>query len=175
MKEKNESLASPAEGKALRMLLIEDSDTDDFILRRALSKYAKNIRGFRARNFSEGEEALKKGDLDFVMLDLGLPDTAGPVETYERIKKWTDKFPIIVMTSLEDHVLAKLMVQEGVADFLHKDMIIKNPERILEAIDFSVTRHALRHKTEAEKEKILAEMKQKDTVLNCFMGGYSIF
>src|ERR1035437_7110296 len=95
------------ENSSLNVLLIEDSDTDAFIIQDALSHYDKNTECQRATTLHAGEEILKKGDVDLLLLDLGLPDTASPKDTYEQVKKWSDKIPIIIMTNLNDHALAK--------------------------------------------------------------------
>ncbi len=155
------------ESPLLNVLLIEDSDTDAFIIQTAISRHHKDARCQRAATLREGEEILKNEGVDLLLLDLGLPDTASPKDTYEQIKKWSDKLPIIIMTNLQDHVLAKTMVHEGAADFLNKDQIAKDPTHIQKAIDFAIERHAI-------GKKLVQESKDKDAILNCFMGGYSI-
>jgi DNA-binding NarL/FixJ family response regulator len=151
----------------LRILLIEDSDTDSYIIQNALRQHKKNAVCTRVATLHDGEALLQKGEADAVLLDLGLPDTPSPSDTYEQMRKWAHKIPVIIMTSLQDHELARRMVQEGAADFLNKDVIAKDPKQIQNAIDFSVARHAI-------TRKITEESKEKDAMLNCFMGGYSV-
>ena len=158
----------------LRVLLIEDSDIDAFVIQKALSKYKENSQFMRASTLKAGEEILLKGEVDIVLLDLGLPDTASPEDTYKQIKKWTDKLPVVIMTNLKDHALAKTMVYEGAADFMNKDVIARDPRHIQDAIDFSIERHAAGRKLVSEKEKAQEELKGKDAILSCFMGGYSV-
>ena len=160
--------------KSLNILLIEDSSTDAFTIKDALNRYADAPNCSHAETFAQGEKILQEGNIDLVFLDLGLPDTSSPEDTYKEAKKWTHKLPIVVLTHVEDHELARVMVHEGIADFLHKDMIIKYPQRIKEAIDFALERHTMRRKIADEKEALRKESEKKDAVLNCFMGGYSI-
>lgn len=155
------------ENSLLNILLIEDSDTDAFIIQAAISKHLKGAVCVRATTLRSGEELLQKGGVDLLLLDLGLPDTTDPKDTYDQIKKWSGMLPIIIMTNLKDHDLAKTMVHEGAADFLNKDLIVKDTMHIQRAIDFAIERHAI-------SKKLLQESKDKDTVLSCFMGGYSI-
>ena len=150
----------------LNVLLIEDSDADAFIIQTAIGRHHKDALCQRAATLHAGEEILEKGGVDLLLLDLGLPDTAGAEDTYNQIKKWTDKLPVIIMTNLKDHVLAKTMVHEGAADFLNKDLIVENPTHIQKVIDFAIERHAL-------SKRLVQESKDKDALLNCFMGGYS--
>jgi DNA-binding NtrC family response regulator len=155
------------ESTLLNVLLIEDSDTDAFLIQRALNRYHKGVTCHRVATLQAGEEVLQSGGVDLVLLDLGLPDTESPKGTYEKAKRWTEELPIIIMTNLQDHELAKSMVHEGVADFLNKDLIAKDPAHIQKVIDFAVERHAI-------GKKLLKESRDKDAVLDCFMGGYSV-
>ncbi len=66
------------------------------------------------------------------------------------------------------------MTQEGAADFLNKDAITQNPKLVQNTVDFSIARHATSKSLVTAKEKAESESKQKDTVLRCFMGGYTI-
>ncbi|MFA6104923.1 MAG: response regulator, partial [Victivallaceae bacterium] len=91
----------------LRILLIEDSDTDAFIIQKALRQYKPEAQCLRAPTLHAGEEILQQGAVDLILLDLGLPDTASPADTYEQIKKWAAQLPVVIMTNLQDHELAR--------------------------------------------------------------------
>jgi len=158
---------------SLKVLLIEDCDTDAFTIQKALCEYKEDSQCMHVATLKAGEEILQKGGVDVLLLDLGLPDTASARDTYEQTKKWCERLPVIIMTNLKDHALAKIMVHEGVADFLNKDIIIKDPKHIQDSIDFALERHDASRKLLFEKEKAEQESKQKDAVLSCFMGGYS--
>lgn len=158
----------------LTILLVEDSDTDAFIVQGALRKYKPEAQCIRAGTFKAGEDILHKGSIDIVLLDLGLPDTCSPKDTYEQAKKWAEKLPIVIMTNVKDHELARIMVHDGAADFVNKDTIAHDPKLIQNAIDFSIERHAASRHLLSEKEKALQESKEKDSILSCFMGGYSV-
>ena len=160
----NTVLAKPdTEITNFKILLIEDSELDTLLINKALSKYSPNARLISANCFCEGEKVLESENIDLILLDLGLPDTASPHSTYEKIKKWAAKIPVIVLTNLEAPELARMMIRDGLPEFLHKDMIIKSPHRLQEIIDFSIERHSLRKSSE-----------QKDSILRCFMGEYSV-
>jgi DNA-binding NtrC family response regulator len=172
--EKHTGEKKPSPSSTLRILLIEDSDTDAFLIERALEKYMKNTKCTRATTLKEGEAILQKNETDLLLLDLGLPDTADASDTYKRIKKWTSNIPVVIMTNLKDHDLARNMVHEGVADFVNKDMIGKDPKIVQNTIDFSLERHAQSKKLQQENKKATKESEEKDIILSCFMGGYSI-
>ena len=158
----------------LRILLIEDCEADAFIIQKAVCSCSKNAQCLQAATLKAGEDILQKGETDLLLLDLGLPDTASPKDTYEQIKKWIDKLPIIILTNLQDHALAREMVHDGAADFLNKDIFAKALGHLESAIDFAMERHTKRRYLASEKEKAVREAKDKDAILDCFMGGYSI-
>jgi DNA-binding NarL/FixJ family response regulator len=160
----------------LKVLLIEDSDTDAYIIQRAIQDHIPGAVVTRASTLSDGKKVLlqQDGDMDIILLDLGLPDTASPVDTHRQLKRWADKMPIIVITAINDHNLAKFLVFDGVEDYLSKNAIANNPAQVRDAIDFAIQRFEAYKKLLAEKEKAQQESKDKDAILGCFMGDYSV-
>lgn len=156
-----------------RLLLIEDSDADAAVVQKTLEDEPRCARYTRASTIRDGEDILSGGGIDVLLLDLGLPDTMDATDTYTRVRKWADKLPVIIMTSIKDHSLARTLVHEGAADFLNKDNLLDSPDSLKNAIDFSIERHNICRKLIAEKNKLAEESKQKDTVLSCFMGNYT--
>src|ERR1035437_9736125 len=155
------------ETKVLNILLIEDSDSDAFMIQKAINEHHKTSKCQRVNTFAKGEETIVKGGIDLVFLDLGLPDTESSWDTCEQMKKWFDKVPVVIMTGLQDHDLARLMVHDGVADFVSKDAIVQDPSHIKAVIDFAVERHAVSKKPRESN-------RDKEAVLGYFMGGYSV-
>jgi DNA-binding NtrC family response regulator len=162
------------EDKMLKVLLIEDSETDAIIIERALRDHMAGAECSRASTLAEGEKILQKQDTDVILLDLGLPDSASPADSYARVKKWADKIPIIISTGLRDHTIAKSLVHDGAEDYMNKDLIASNPAHVRDAVEFAVERHGLRQKVVKERNQALADSEQKDAMLGCFMGGYSV-
>ncbi len=160
--------------RPLQILLIEDSDTDAHLVELAVRKHMQGARLSRVSTLEAGKNVLKTQAVDALLLDLNLPDSAGPEDTYEQFREWMNGRPIIIMTGLQDRRMARRMVYEGAADFLNKDMIFANPKIIHNAIDFSIERHAANRRLAAEKEQAQEDSKEKDTLLSCFMGGYSV-
>lgn len=165
---------SDAKKEDLRILLVEDSDTDAFIIEKTLKEHIKGVRCTRTRSFHEGEQILKSGIIDIVMLDLGLPDTAGPLDTYRQAKEWVDHVPVLVMTNIQNRDLAKEIIMNGAADFMNKDIISKYPCRIADAVEFSLCHHRQQQKLSLEKETAIHESQEKDAIIGYFLGGYSI-
>lgn len=158
----------------MKVLLIEDSDTDAYIIEKALHEHVKDAECTRVSSVAAGELQLGKDDFDAVLLDLGLPDSANPADTYARIMRCARDAPIIVSTSLNDHDLARALVHEGAEDCMSKDLIADNPGHVRDAIAFAIERHSALQKTLAEKESAKKDSAEKDAMLSCFMGGYSV-
>jgi DNA-binding NarL/FixJ family response regulator len=158
----------------LRILLIEDSETDAAIIKRAVDHHLHEAKCVHAQTLSAGERVLERDEVDVVLLDLGLPDSASPADTYKRVRKWAAKVPILVSTNLKDHSFAKSLLRDGAEDYLNKDLLADDPAHVREAIEFALERHGLLQKLAQEKEEAKKDSEKKDAMLNCFMGGYSI-
>jgi DNA-binding NtrC family response regulator len=70
----------------------------------------------------EAEARLAKGEVDIVLLDLGLPDGHG-LETLRRARAADPYVVMIVMTGMEDEALAAAAMKEGAQDYLIKGQI----------------------------------------------------
>ena len=104
----------------LRLLLIEDSLTDQLIFGHALKEDA--LPAFEVvwvRSLSEARTRLADGHYDIIVTDLGLPDSEG-ISTYRSVQSASRGIPIIVLTGLEDGELGHTAVREGAQDYLVK-------------------------------------------------------
>lgn len=125
-----------------------------------------------AENMSTALEALRSGErYDLVLLDLGLPDTSDAQDSFNRVYGSYQDVPIIILTSKADHELAVGLVDEGAADYVKKDKISSDPERICDAIDFAICRH--KHTVE-EKQQTERAVKEKEAMMEWVRGGYSV-
>jgi DNA-binding response OmpR family regulator len=101
-----------AEG-VLRVLVVEDDDAIAEPLTSGLER--ENYAVTRA---ATGQEALDHGDVDLVLLDLGLPDLDG-YEVCRRIRARTST-PIIVITARGDEVDRVVGLELGADDYVVK-------------------------------------------------------
>jgi len=99
--------------KALKVLLIEDDTGDAFLVREMLSQADKNIRIEHVERLTDG---LKKitggGDVDIVLLDINLPDSAG-IGTLIKLADMANDIPIVVLTGLSDEAFGMEVVKKG--------------------------------------------------------------
>ncbi len=109
--------------KALQILLVEDNAGDARLLREMFSKEtAGSFQLTHLTRMSEAVAHLARGGVDIVLLDMGLPDGHG-IETLRRARAAAPGVAMIVLTGLEDEVLAAEAIKEGAQDYLIKGQI----------------------------------------------------
>ncbi len=109
--------------KTLQVLLVEDN-AEDALLVRTMFRREKS-ESFELTHLSRMSDALahlSKSSVDIVLLDMGLPDGHG-IETVRRTRAVAPGVPIIVLTGLNDEVLAAQAMKEGAHDYLIKGQI----------------------------------------------------
>ncbi|MFN8608718.1 MAG: response regulator [Vulcanimicrobiota bacterium] len=115
-------LAGRAEG-GLRILLVEDSVSDQLIFRRALEAgLTARPQLVWAQDLTRAERYLTDSEFDLIVTDLGLPESNG-LETLRRLQRLSRSTPFLVLTGLEDELLGQTAVREGAQDYLVKDQM----------------------------------------------------
>ena len=114
-------------GRALDILLVEDNPGDARLVREMLADATDRTRDGEAGpafthvdRLADALEHLEAGGVDVVLLDLGLPDSAG-LETLETVREHAREVPIVVLTGLADETVGDRAVQEGAQEYLVKD------------------------------------------------------
>lgn len=107
----------------IQVLLVEDNPGDARLIQRMLTQ----IRGVdfvvqHAERLTTGLTYLAAGNVDLVLLDLGLPDSQG-LETFTKVRDQAPALPIIVMSGLDDEELAVEGVHRGAEDYLVKGQV----------------------------------------------------
>jgi signal transduction histidine kinase len=107
----------------LRILLIEDNAGDARLLREMFStELPGSFEVTHVVRMSEGVAHLAKGNTDIVLVDMGLPDEHG-LATVRRTKAAAPGVPVIVLTGLDDEMLAAEAMRVGAEDYLIKGQI----------------------------------------------------
>lgn len=100
----------------VRVLLVDDEPQIVRALRASLE-----VRGYDVMSVATGNDALRlaaAGEMDMVILDLGLPDMDG-TEVLERIRSFTS-VPVIVLTIREDQDDKVAVLEAGADDYVTK-------------------------------------------------------
>jgi PAS domain S-box-containing protein len=109
---------------SFRVLLIEDSPGDRFLLREMIELDCD--QRFRVAQITDtlarGVELARREESDVVLLDLFLSDASG-LDAFDRIHEAVPQMPVIVLSERDDEELALHAVQRGAADYLVKGRI----------------------------------------------------
>jgi diguanylate cyclase (GGDEF)-like protein/PAS domain S-box-containing protein len=135
----------------IRILLVEDSESDAQLIRRVLS--FESPRGFEIEHvecLSHGVARLARRDVDVILLDLTLPDSTG-LDTFSAIAAAAGPVPILVFTGLDDDELARQAVSAGAQDYLPKGGV--DGHSLARAL-----RHAIERKRTAERLRFQADI-----------------
>ena len=114
-----------AENRQIKVLLIEDNPGDARMIEEMLSNSEVSGTLFDVENadrLSVGLTRIQKGGIDAVLLDLGLPDSAG-LGTFEKVYDQAPEVPIVMLTGLDDTELALEGVRMGAQDYLVKGRV----------------------------------------------------
>ncbi|MEA3324498.1 MAG: PAS domain S-box protein, partial [Euryarchaeota archaeon] len=112
--------------KQIKVLLIEDNPGDARLIEEMLSEVDGTIFDVEnACRLTEGLTRIRKGGIDAVLLDLGLPDSSG-LGTFEKVYEQAPKVPIVMLTGLDDTKLALEGVRMGAQDYLVKGSVDGN-------------------------------------------------
>ncbi len=104
----------------IRVFLIEDNPGDARLIQDLLTEAGNPLFDLgHADCLSTGLKRLAKDDIDVLLLDLSLPDSQG-LDSLSKVLAKAPKVPIVVMSGLEDELVAIKAVQEGAQDYLVK-------------------------------------------------------
>jgi len=107
----------------IKVLLIEDNPGDARLIREMLAEVETPKFDLEwVKRLSAGLERLDQGGIDALLLDLGLPDSQG-LDTFTRVHAQAPNTPIIVLTGLDDELLAVQAVRAGAQDYLAKGQV----------------------------------------------------
>ncbi|MBU2063489.1 MAG: response regulator, partial [Candidatus Omnitrophica bacterium] len=106
--------------KDVKVFLIEDNKEVIRLIQDLLAKVPDtHFETASAQSLKEGLEKLGQNSFDIVLLDLSLPDSKG-LETFNKIFAQAPYLPIIVLTGLDDEVMATKAVRDGAQDYIVK-------------------------------------------------------
>ncbi len=148
--------------KNLKVLLIEDSETDARLIREYLdsgSVYHFQIEN--AKRLSEGIKMLLTESFNVILLDLSLPDSVG-FDTFDSIRAKAKHVPIVVLTGLLDESIAIQTVQKGAQDYLIKDQV--EAQLLSRSILYAIERNRMQAELEKAWKKEQSQQENMEAV-----------
>ncbi len=131
-------------GPPIRALLIEDNPGDARLIREMLRDVAGGahpaVELVHVDRLSSALEHFRADRADLVLLDLSLPDSSG-FETFAAVHAAAPEVAIVVLSGLDDQLLAIRAVQEGAQDYLVKGQV--DGGTLLRSMRYAIERQRL--------------------------------
>jgi PAS domain S-box-containing protein len=107
----------------LRLLLVEDNPGDAELIKEMLPRDGPGSFEIElASRLATAVELARVEHFDLVLLDLGLPDSAG-LDTVRAVRRQAPDLPIVVLTGNDDERTGLAAIQEGAQDYVVKGQI----------------------------------------------------
>ena len=124
--------------RSIKVLLVEDNPGDARLIQEILSESKGTLFELElADRLLTAREYLTNGDIDFILLDLSLPDSQG-LDTFRKMRAHVPEMPIVVLSGLNDETIAIKAVQEGAQDYLVKGQV--DPNVLIRSIRYAIER-----------------------------------
>ncbi|HEY1692845.1 MAG TPA: response regulator [Polyangiaceae bacterium] len=163
MQSKDGLLDTPARlsgktGRPLRVLLVEDSEQDAFLVERALKRGLEQVTVRRVQDAGSMRRALQEDVPDAVVSDWSLP-TFGAVAAFNLVRGMGLDLPFIITSGTVDEDTAVGILRAGVHDFILKS----NLARLVPAIEREIREALVRSaRRAAETELRLSEERYRE-------------
>jgi PAS domain S-box-containing protein len=144
----------------MKILLIEDNPADAQLIQEMLKAEPRGLLEVDLVTVAElrmGLAALRERSWDVLLLDLCLPDSRGLETLVSALEAAAERLPVIVLTGIEDEVVAVEAVRQGAQDFLAKSGL--TPELLTRTLRYAVERHRAQ-RTLLESEERFREMAE---------------
>jgi len=106
----------------MKILAVEDNPADVEILRELLDPQGSAFELQNVKTLAAAWGVLSKGETEFILIDLGLPDSQG-IATLREVRARYPSHPIVVLTGFDDEETGMLALHEGAQDYLVKGQI----------------------------------------------------
>ena len=137
-----------------RVLIVEDHRRYARLLGELLETADQPFEIVHVTRLDEATRKLEREAIDFVILDIGLPD-ADNLEGLTRLQGSIAEIPLIVLTGRSDEELALAALNHGAEDYLVKDAVDR--EKLIRSMRYAMERHrGIRDLARVTKELQLA-------------------
>lgn len=124
--------------KNLAILLIEDNPDDIFFIQNILQNNTRFTFSLQTANrLTEAYSILNKSEIDIILLDLKLPDSAG-LDTYKNLHNKFPGHPVIILSGDDDEKVSIKAVANGAQDYIFKNDL--NSGYLIKSILYAIER-----------------------------------
>lgn len=138
-------------------LLIEDNQADaEYVVELLRESPRTGLEVMHVERLAAAAVPLRAGRVEFVLLDLRLPDSEG-VRCVDQVRAWAPNIPIVVLTGVDDDKLALACIAAGAQDYLPKqDLRLENLRRAIEYALVRVRERELQQRAAAVQARLAA-------------------
>ncbi len=131
----------PTPNGSLTVMLVEDNPIDAMRMRQLLARArSSHFVVESVASLHAAQDRLARGGIDFVLLDLNLPDSVG-LDTYSSLAQAAPSLPVIVLTGPDDESIGFKAIQLGAQDLVLKSQA--SAEGLARLIRCAMERHQL--------------------------------
>ena len=138
-----------------KILIIEDSPTQ--AKRFALMLEDAGFQVECEERLKDGMQRIKRGDIDALLLDLTLPDSEG-LQTFMTARAQAPDTPLVVLTNLDDEILAATTLRQGAQDYLVKGEV--NQSWLVRSVQHAIARRGVKRTDEKSRPEAELHLKQ---------------
>jgi PAS domain S-box-containing protein len=144
-------------GDDVKILLVEDNPGDARLIQVYLAEAGMaELEMVHTDRLAEGLKQARTAGFDVVLLDLSLPDASG-LEGLTKMREAAPARPIVVLTGLNDEIVALEALRRGAQDYLIKDQI--GSELLARAIRYAI-----------ERKQAESALRERMKELDCLYG-----
>ena len=152
----------------MNILLIEDNEDDAVFVTETMCHGKKNPPKIEwVKNLTLGLERLLPGGIDVIVLDLGLPESKG-LETFEKVRSMAADIPVVILSGMEDEMLAIQAVQKGAQDYLVKTKVVGDV--LSRVIQYSIERKHIEEALRTSTETLEAKIRELELLNKSMLG-----
>ena len=147
----------------MNVLLIEDEPASAEVIKAFIADDTGSFHLEWVGHLRAGLDRLARGGVDLILLDFGLPDSAG-LETFLRAHAHSPNVAIIPLTALGDEDLALKAIQLGAQDYLFKSSI--NRQLLIRAMRYAVERKRSEEALRRAHDELEQRVKERTAELS---------
>jgi signal transduction histidine kinase len=160
MKGFTEVMKEKAKQAPLKILICDDDPAYRKLVQAYLRSSGREFIVAEAGRKGEMQDALDKGGIDLIILDIQMPEKSGLEWLAEIVEKQIA--PVIMLTGFGSEEIAVQSIHEGAMDYIPKDHLTQ--DRLLSTVKVALEIWK-RKRAEADREKVLKELENKNAEL----------
>jgi len=152
----------------IRILLVEDNDTDVEMIRAMLSQGGLSFLLRQAENESAFKHELQQHSMDVILCDHGFPSFDG-FKALELARAHNPEVPFIFVTGSLGEDVAIASFKNGATDYVLKSRLTQLPHAVERALQEAEDR-AARRQLERDRDQLIRELKEVLTMIKPLTG-----